>query len=129
MLREFLILWSFNVNNSRSNMNDLLEDQKIHYIVKDYRRMFNNFWALKEKNKILCDTISEKDNEIMLLRAKVNELKKAKPDEVIPKGRIKGLLNDLEAMTKSMTNRLDQQASQIAKINHSVQEFRELIKL
>ena len=128
--RESWMLWSFNVNKRKSNMSDILEDQKIHYIVKDYRRMFNNFWALAESNQILRDTIKEKDKEILLLRARVNELKKEKPkEEILPKGKLKGILNDIEAITNSMQNRLQQIVNQAARISNSVEEFRELINV
>ena len=124
------MLWSFNVNNKRRSMSDILEDQKIHYIVKDYRRMFNNFWALAESNQILRDTIKEKDKEILLLRARVNELKKEKPkEEIFPKGKLKGILNDIESITNSMQNRLQQTVNQAARISNSVEEFRELINV
>ena len=111
-------------------MNDILEDQKIHYIVKDYRRMFNNFWALAESNQILRETIMEKDKEILLLRARVNKLKKEKPkEEQLPKGKLKGILNNIEFITSSMQSRLQQTVSQAARISNSVEEFRELINV
>ena len=111
-------------------MSDLLEDQKIHYIVKDYRRMFNNFWALAESNQVFRETIMEKDKEILLLRARVNELKKEKPkEEQLPKGKLKGILNDVESITNSMQAKLQQAVSQAARISNNVEEFRELINV
>ena len=37
-------------------MSDIIEDQKIHYIVKDYRRMFNKYQALKAVIEEMLDT-------------------------------------------------------------------------
>jgi chromosome segregation ATPase len=112
------------------NMSDIIEDQKIHYIVKDYRRMFNNFWALAESNQVLRETIMEKDKEILLLRAKVNELKKERSkQEQLPKSKLKGILNDVESMAKSMQVKLQQAVSHAAMISNNVEEFRELINV
>jgi chromosome segregation ATPase len=111
-------------------MSDIIEDQKIHYIVKDYRRMFNNFWALAESNQVLRETIMEKDKEILLLRAKVNELKKERSkQEQLPKSKLKGILNDVESMAKSMQVKLQQAVSHAAMISNNVEEFRELINV
>ena len=92
--------------------------------------MFNNFWALAESNQILRETIMEKDKEILLLRARVNKLKKEKPkEEQLPKGKLKGILNNIEFITSSMQSRLQQTVSQAARISNSVEEFRELINV
>ena len=110
-------------------MSDILDDQKLHYIVKDYRRMYNTFWSLKEINQELHNTINEKDKEILILRARVNELKNEHPKEQLPVGKLKGILNEIESLTNSMNNKLQQSVSQSQKISNNIEELRELIKV
>lgn len=110
-------------------MSDLIEDQKIHYIVKDYRRMYNGYWTLKTIIEEQDKSLKEKDKEILLLRSKVNELKKANLQDVLPKGKLKGILNDVEAITNSMNNKLQQSVSQTTKISNSIEEIRQLINV
>lgn len=110
-------------------MSDIIEDQKIHYIVKDYRRMFNNYQALKAVIEEQNNSLKNKDKEILVLRAKVNELKKEHPVEELPKGRLKGLLNEIESITNSLSAKLQQSASQAEKISNNVEEFRKLINV
>ena len=110
-------------------MSDLLEDQRIHYIVKDYRRMFNTWHYLKgvleEKDKAL----KEKDKEILLLRSRVNELKNKAPEAVISKNKLKGILNEVETITNSIKAKLSKGESQVDKISTNIEELRQLISV
>lgn len=111
-------------------MSDILEDQKIHYIVKDYQRMFNGYHALKEQIQELNKTIYEKDKEIILLRSRVNELKKKKDVETLPlqTKAVKGKLSELETRNNSMYNTLDKLMSQAKKNSENIEEIKELLK-
>ena len=110
-------------------MSDILEDQKIHYIVKDYRRMFNSYQALEFTIEEQVKALNEKDKEILKLRAQVNELKQEHPKEIFPKGKLKGILNDIEALTNSMSAKFQQGVSQSTKISNNVEELRQLINV
>ena len=110
-------------------MSDLLEDQKIHYIVKDYRRMFNSYYTLKAIIEEQETALKNKDKEILLLRSRVNELKKEHPEYTIPKGKLKGILNEIESLTNSMNAKLQQGVSQSARISNNVEELRQLINV
>ena len=80
-------------------MSDILEDQKIHYIVKDYQRMYNAHWNLKAVIEELQKSLDAKDKEILSLRAKVNELKNNPPINLKPK------LAEMENQLKSIVSR------------------------
>lgn len=110
-------------------MSDILEDQKIHYIVKDYRRMYNAHWTLKSVIEELQKSLKEKDKEILILMARVNELKNEQPKEQLPTGKLKGILNEIEAITNSINNKLQQSVSQSQKISSNMEEFREILKV
>lgn len=52
-------------------MSDILQDQKIHYIVKDYRRMFDNYSKMVDGIKEATEALRKKDMEIAKLKAKL----------------------------------------------------------
>ena len=112
-------------------MSDILEDQKIHYIVKDYQRMFNGYHALKDEIKELNKTIYEKDKEIILLRSRVNELKKKKDVETLPlqTKAVKGKLNEIDTRTDSLTKQMEKLIAQAQKNITNVEEIRNLLKV
>lgn len=110
-------------------MSDLLEDQKIHYIVRDYRRMYNSYWTQKTIIEEQDKSLMEKDKEILILRAKVNELKKEHPQDTMPKGKLKGILNEIETISNSMNARLSKNVSQASKISNNIEELRQLINV
>jgi hypothetical protein len=106
-------------------MSDILDDQKLHFIVKDYRRMYNTFWSLKEINQVLHNTINEKDKEILILRARVNELKNdlknAPKEPEIPSG--------LKKKLGEMDNQINSIISKANKIMENVEDIRILTKI
>lgn len=55
-------------------MSDLLEDQKVHYIVKDYRRMYEMHSQLVDAVKEATAAIKHKDNRIRDLEKQVTNL-------------------------------------------------------
>ena len=110
-------------------MSDILEDQKIHFIVKDYRRMFNSYQTLENIIKEQEKSLKEKDKEILILRSKVNELKNEHPEYSPHKGKLKGILNEIEALSNSMNAKLQQGVIQSNKISNDVEELRQLINV
>lgn len=109
-------------------MSDLLEDQKIFYIVKDYRRMFNNYWSLKATIDELTSTVNKKDKEILLLRARVNDLKNNVP-KIDTSGKLKGIMNEIESQTNSLAHKLLQSIEQLEKISNNVETVMESINV
>ena len=55
-------------------MSDILEDQKVHYIVKDYRRMYEMHNQLVNAVKEATAAIKHKDNRIRDLEKQVTNL-------------------------------------------------------
>jgi hypothetical protein len=109
-------------------MSDLLEDQKIFYIVKDYRRMFNNYWSLKATIDELTSTVNKKDKEILLLRARVNDSKNNVPKIDTP-GKLKGIMNEVESQSNSVVFKLNSSIETLNKISKNVKALREIIKV
>ena len=60
------------------NKSDLLEDQQIHYIVKDYRRMFDMHYKLVDACKEASKALDKRDKKIALLENKLNKSVSAK---------------------------------------------------
>lgn len=110
-------------------MSDLLEDQKIHYIVRDYQRMFNNYQSLSDTVTELKKTITEKDTEILRLRTAVNELKKkiAEATPQKPSGNIRCNLNNLEARTESFMKTMEKLMSFAQKNINDIEELRKIL--
>lgn len=54
-------------------MSDILQDQKIHYIVKDYRRMFDNYSKMVDGIKEATEALKKKDMEIAQLKARLGK--------------------------------------------------------
>ena len=88
-------------------MNDIIEDQRIHYIVKDYRRMFNSFQSLIELNQELQKTIESKDKEISNLKAKVEDLNKSLSSKPEVPPRTRAILGEMENQLRSILSRAE----------------------
>lgn len=54
-------------------MGDILEDQKIHYIVKDYQRMFSTYNEMVEACKQASKALEKKNNKIAHLENKLEK--------------------------------------------------------
>ena len=113
-------------------MSDILEDQKIHYIVKDYRRMYNGFHALREQKEELQKKVNEKDIEILRLQSSIkdlrNELDAARKSAKKPQKAINAKMTDLEVRTDSMMKLLEKVMSHAQKNINNVEELSLLIK-
>lgn len=109
-------------------MSDLLEDQKIHYIVKDYRRMFETYWALYDIAKGLREKLDKRESEIAILKSSIEDLKKSIPSKSAD-NRLKGVMNEIESQTNSLTHKLQQSIEQIAKISNNIETVRKSINV
>lgn len=58
-------------------MSDLLEDQKIHYIVKDYRRMVKMNEELIQACKDASEELDKKDKKILSLEHRLTKIEKS----------------------------------------------------
>lgn len=108
-------------------MSDLLEDQKIHYIVKDYRRMYNNYWILKDIIKEQERLLDDKDREIMILKAKKKELESGSFKKM--SGQVKNKMDVLECRSNALVERLRIAVEQLEKNMTNVEELRQLINV
>ena len=63
-------------------MSDILEDQRIHYIVKDYRRMVEMHDALVQACKDATKELEKKDKKILSLEAQLIKNEKASTNNI-----------------------------------------------
>ena len=119
-------------------MSDLLQDQKIHYIVKDYRRMYNEHNALIEELKGLKDKAEHKDNrirdlekqvekrdkQILELERQVEVLNIQKPVSV---KQVNPILNTVEGQVSATINKLEKRIASLQQMALSLQEIKKLI--
>jgi chemotaxis protein histidine kinase CheA len=109
-------------------MSDLIEDQKIHFIVKDYRRMYNTYWLLKEAMHVYDSLLNKKDKEILSLKAKVEDLEKY-VELKGNTGSMKSKLSELESRSSAILDKLQKSVEQIEKNMTNVEELRQLINV
>ena len=105
-------------------MSDLLEDQKIHYIVRDYRRMFNNYWILKDIIQTQDSLLEKKEKRIQALEAKLASMDKSQL--LVPK-QIKGLIHDIEGRTSTSIEYLQKEVTRLNKNLETIDRIREFI--
>lgn len=110
-------------------MSDILEDQKIHYIVKDYRRMYNEHGELIKELKRLQDEAIHKDNRIRDLERQVENLKNQTPPEP-PKlhKEVKGLLSEAETTIDASMRKLEKRIAALTKASANIAAVKELLK-
>lgn len=87
-------------------MSDIITDQTIHYVVKDYRRMYNNFWTLVETNQSLHASLEKKEKEVLSLKAKIEELQKEASQPKIPSS-LRSILGEMKSQLTSVQSRVD----------------------
>ena len=116
-------------------MSDLLEDQKIHYIVKDYRRMYNQHEELVKELKKLQDEALHKDNRIRDLERQVENLKNQIPPEPpapkIPKAlekKLKHYLAEIEMPIDSTITKLEKRIVALNTAADYMQRLRDVLE-
>ena len=111
-------------------MSDIVEDSKVHYIVKDYKRMYDGFHALIEENKALKKEVDVLQTKVEKLQAKLEkykneEAKKEKAEtKKNPNKRIIGVLNEIEARSNAIVNDLQKRIESINGIINNAEEIR-----
>jgi chromosome segregation ATPase len=110
-------------------MSDILEDQRIHNIVKDYKRMFDEHDQLVAIGKELQSELIAKDKELLRVRTELNNIKaKGLPDDK-PLKAIKGQLNVLETRVNSTVNNIQIATKRLSDIIDNIKQIKELLKL
>jgi polyhydroxyalkanoate synthesis regulator phasin len=111
-------------------MSDILEDQKIHYIVKDYRRMYNQCGELVKELKRLQDEVLHKDNRIRDLERQVENLKNQTPPEPpapkIPKD-VKRLLSETQVTIDASMRKLEKRIAALTTASENITTVKELL--
>ena len=111
-------------------MSDILEDQKIHYIVKDYRRMYNQHGELVKELKRLQDKVLHKDNRIRDLERQVENLKNQTPPEPpapkIPKD-VKRLLSETQVTIDASMRKLEKRIAALTTASENIATVKELL--
>ena len=110
-------------------MSDILEDQKIHLIVKDYKRMYEEHDQLVSIGKELQSELIAKDKELLRVRTELNNIKaKGLPDDK-PLKAIKGQLNELETRVNSTAHNILVATQRLTDISDNIKQIKELLKL
>lgn len=104
-------------------MSDIVEDSKVHWIVKDYKRMYDGFHALVEENKALRKQNEELKRKVEHLHSELDKKEKheAKKD---PNKKIFGVLNEIEARSNSIANELRKRIDSLDGIIKNAEEIR-----
>lgn len=117
-------------------MNDLLEDQKIHYIVKDYRRMFNEYWGLVDGLKECKALLEKRDNRIKDLERQVENLQKKieetpspMPVQAPTPKEIKGLVKDIQAQVEGTIRKLEKRITTLNRTTEEIRQLKEFLKV
>ncbi len=114
-------------------MADILEDQRIHNIVKDYKRMYEQHDQLVAIGKELQKQLIAKEKELAAVNDELKDVKakaKAKiaPDEKLLKN-IKGQLGELETRVNSTAHNILIATQRLEGIKDNIKQIRELLKL
>ena len=109
-------------------MSDILEDQKIHLIVKDYRRMSEQHDKLVAIGKEFQAQLIAKEKELANVKAELNTIKaKKKPkDEIVQT--VLNKLSELESRTISVNENAAKLFQQTDNIIANIKEIRKLLK-
>ena len=95
-------------------MSDILEDQKLHYIVKDYKRMFEQHNQLVKACKEYQDLLQKRDNRIRDLERQVENLKQAPPPP--PPVNLKSTLAEMQNQLNSIISMASKTIDNIEKV-------------
>jgi len=104
-------------------MSDIVEDSKVHYIVKDYKRMYEGFHTLVKENKDLRKMVDELQKKVEHLHSELDKKEKheAKKD---PNKKIFGVLNEIEARSHAIVNDLQKRIESLNGIIKNAEEIR-----
>ena len=109
-------------------MSDILQDQKVHLIVKDYKRMYEEHDQLVALGKQLQLELIAKDKELLRVRTELNNIKaKGLPDDK-PLKAIKSQLSELETRVNSTSNNILNSTKKLEGISENIKQLKELLK-
>ena len=103
-------------------MSDIVEDSKIHYIVKDYKRMYEGFHALVEENKALRKEVVELRLKVEHLHNNLEKKEKAEAKKKVD-GTVKGMLNDSMCQINALHNKAKQFIEQTERLSKNIEEL------
>lgn len=109
-------------------MSDLLEDQRIHNIVKDYKRMYEQHDQLIKIGKQLQEELIAKVKEFVRVRTELNDLK-AKLQNDKPLKEVKGQLGEIETRANSIAKNIEIATERINGIKDNIKQIREQLKI
>ena len=110
-------------------MSDILEDQRIHNIVKDYKRMYDQHDQLVAIGKQLQKELIAKDEELMRVRTELNNIKsKGVPGKETIKA-VKSQLSELETRVNSTAHNILTVTQRLEGISENIKQIKELLKL
>lgn len=111
-------------------MSDIVEDSKIHFIVKDYKRMYDGFHALVEENKALKEMLEKKEQAIANLEAFKRQkiTKSVVVQEKKLDGTIKGKLNEALCQVNSLNDKAKKIIEQSEKLMKTIKQLDEEIR-
>ena len=113
-------------------MADILEDQRIHNIVKDYKRMYEQHDQLVAIGKEFQKQLIAKEKELAAVKAELEDVKakakaKSAPDEKLLKN-IKGQLSELETRVNSTAHNILIASQRLEGIKDNIKQLKELLK-
>jgi hypothetical protein len=109
-------------------MSDILEDQRIHLIVKDYKRMAEQHDKLVNIGKEFQKQLIAKNKELAKVKEELNSLKAKAVPQKTPINAIKGQLGEIEARSISLYNTADKMMTTLQGIINNVNVIKQLIK-
>ena len=111
-------------------MSDILTDQKIHLIVRDYKRMYEQHDKLVAIGKEFQNKLIAKEKELAKVKMELNDIKaKAKgvPKDK-PKKAIRCQLSEIESRATSAYNNADKLMNALNGIILNIKEIKQLLK-
>lgn len=103
-------------------MSDIIEDQKIHYIVKDYQRMYNGFHALVDENKELKKKVDKYEKRIANLKSELEKKQQAEEKNKLD-GLVACLLSNSLAQVNALYNKAVQTEEQAKRLSKGLEEL------
>lgn len=104
-------------------MSDIIEDQKIHYIVKDYQRMYNGFHALVDENKELKKKVDKYEKRIANLESELAKKQQAEAKNKKLDGLVACLLSNSLAQVNALYNKAVQTEEQAERLSKGLEEL------
>lgn len=102
-------------------MGDINDDSKVHYIVKDYKRMYEGFHALVDENKSLRKKVEELQEKVNHLHSKLGKEEQAAKKKA--DGEVRGTLHDSLCQANALHSKAKQFMEQAEKLTKTLEKF------